>query len=241
MSFEFIVPDWPAPKNVQALSTLRPGGKSQGMWRGFNLATHVGDSAQSVAENRAALRTALPAEPLWLDQVHGTRCLQASPSCVEATADAMTASSAGQVCAIMTADCLPVLFCNRSGTAVAAAHAGWRGLAAGVLENTVRQMDCAPGEILAWLGPAIGPNRFEVGAEVREAFMSGAAEAAAAFAPHGEKWLCDIYMLARQRLAAIGVSAVFGGGLCTASDATRFYSYRRDGVTGRMATLVWLA
>jgi polyphenol oxidase len=240
MSPEFIVPDWPAPANVQARSTTRQGGTSHGAWAGFNLAMHVGDDPACVAENRALLRAVLPTEPLWLNQVHGIGCLLANQSSAENTADAMVAFSAAQVCAVMTADCLPVLFCNRSGTVVAAAHAGWRGLAAGVLENAVQQMRCRPEDILVWLGPAIGPAHFEVGTEVRDVFVNAAPEAAVAFIPHGEKWLCDIYILARQRLAALGDIAVYGGGLCTVSDARRFYSYRRDGMTGRMASLIWL-
>lgn len=235
----FLLPEWPAPPTVRALVTTRQGGVSEACWEGLNLATHVGDKPAHVAANRAELRTHLPAEPLWLNQVHGVDCVQAAAVQPDACADASVSFATNQVCAVMTADCLPVLFCNRSGSVVAAAHAGWRGLLAGVLENTVQAMQCVPAEILAWLGPAIGPSQFEVGAEVRSAFMAHDAQAASAFRPHGEKWLCDIYALARQRLAVAGVHAVYGGGLCTVSDPQRFYSFRRDGVTGRMASLIW--
>lgn len=240
MKPEFLLPDWPAPAHVRALVTTRLGGVSEGVWSGFNLASHVGDEAAHVQANRKLLCAGLPAEPLWLDQVHGANCLRADQANMANIADAMAAYGKKQVCAVLTADCLPVLFCNRRGTVVAAAHAGWRGLAAGVLESALRQMQCRPEEVLAWLGPAIGPAQFEVGAEVREAFVTAAPEAESAFVARGDKWLCDIYKLARQRLAAAGCSAVYGGGLCTVSDARRFYSYRRDGVTGRMAALIWM-
>ena len=238
---ESLVPDWPAPANVRALATTRRRGCSRGAYADFNLASHVGDDPAAVAANRARLRGHLPAEPLWLAQVHGTRCVLAEESRPGVEADASVSFTPGTVCAVLTADCLPVLFCDVGGTVVAAAHAGWRGLAAGVLESTVAAMRCPAADILAWFGPAIGPAAFEVGDEVRAAFVAHDAAATAAFEPHGAgKWLCDIYVLARQRLAVLGVHSIGGGDLCTVDDAERFYSYRRDGATGRMASLVWL-
>jgi polyphenol oxidase len=238
---ESIVPDWAAPANVRALMTTRRRGRSRGPYADFNLGDHVGDDVAAVAANRARLRLHLPAEPLWLKQVHGARCVVAEEAVAGVEADASVSFRPGTVCAVLTADCLPLLLCDAGGTVVAAAHAGWRGLAAGVIEGTVAAMRRPPGEILAWLGPAIGPAAFEVGEEVRAAFVAHDAAAACAFVPHGAgKWLCDIYELARQRLAALGVRRVAGGNLCTVSDADRFYSYRRDGATGRMASLIWL-
>ena len=234
------VPDWPAPPGVRTLQTLRTGGFSPAPWASFNLGNHVGDDPARVAANRAELRQALPGEPLWLAQVHGTLVVEAGLAPQGASADASFSRQPGQVCAVMTADCLPVLFCDRAGTVVAAAHAGWRGLLDGVLENTIAALRVAPGELLAWLGPAIGPERFEVGDEVRAAFVAHDADAANGFRPQGSKWLADIYALARQRLLQAGVTAISGGGACTVSDAERYFSYRRDGVTGRMATLIWL-
>lgn len=237
-------PDWPAPANVRALTTTRAGGVSRGGYASLNLAGHVGDESSAVAENRRRLRrlAALPAEPAWLNQVHGrgvVRLDAASPPGAEA--DAATTRMPGVVCAVLTADCLPVLLCDRAGTRVAAAHAGWRGLAGGVLEASVAAMASAPGELLAWLGPAIGPAAFEVGDEVRQAFVSQNPAAEQAFAPSpAGRWLADLYALARLRLAACGVEAVYGGGRCTLREAQHFYSYRRDGETGRMASLIWL-
>lgn len=238
---DLLIPDWPAPANVRAVQTTRLGGCSPLPWNGFNLGDHVGDEPARVAANRAELRLALPAEPLWLEQVHGIRVVDAAVAAQRPVADAVFARQAGVVCAVMTADCLPVLFCDRAGSVVAAAHAGWRGLQAGVLEATIAAMAVAPTEILAWLGPAIGPQAFEVGDEVRAAFVAADPAAAQAFQAHaGGKWLADIYGLARQRLLAAGIRAISGGDFCTLSDARRFFSYRRDGITGRMATLIWL-
>lgn len=229
---DVIVPDWPCPDRVRALVTTRAFG---------NLAGHVGDDAAAVAVRRAALRRLLPAEPLWLDQVHGTRCVPLETAGPSERADAAVARTAGRVCAVLTADCLPVLFCDSQGTVVAAAHAGWRGLAGGVLETTVAAMAVPPGSLLAWLGPAIGPGAFEVGEDVCRAFADlGPAAAAAFVAKAPGKWHCDLYALARLRLERLGVSHVFGGGACTFMEAERFYSYRREGVTGRMASLVWI-
>lgn len=240
----FIVPNWPAPANVCALQSTRQGGVSPAPWASFNLGDHVGDDPARVAANRALLRGLLPGEPCWLQQVHGTFAVDVAKMAKTAQvpeADAAYARQAGQVCVVMTADCLPVLFCDRAGTVVAAAHAGWRGLLAGVLESTLHAMGVAPGELLAWLGPAIGPQAFEVGDEVRAAFVAHDPAAAAAFAAHTPgKWLADIELLARQRLNQAGVTAIYGGGMCTVSDPERFFSYRRDGQTGRMAALIWL-
>jgi YfiH family protein len=256
----WLVPDWPAPARVRALSTTRQGGLSQapygladGSPGGLNLGTHVGDDPSAVAGNRARLAARLPAVPGWLEQVHGCAIAtedQFSTDGAVPQADASIATAPGRVCAVMTADCLPVLLCDRAGTVVGAAHAGWRGLCGGVIEATVARMGERAGtqaEWLAWLGPAIGPQAFEVGAEVRQAFLAQAlpAEVTAverAFrAGAAGKYFADIYALARIRLARAGCTAVHGGDACTASDAQRFYSYRRDGVTGRMASLVWLA
>ncbi|HHQ4756953.1 TPA: peptidoglycan editing factor PgeF [Aeromonas hydrophila] len=243
---KWIEPDWPAPAKVCALSTTRDGGISEGVFAGLNLGAHVGDEPARVEANRTRLQQAagIPGTLNWLNQVHGTavypvgRDYDCAPD-----ADAACAREVGQACIVMTADCLPVLFCNRAGTVVAAAHAGWRGLQGGVLEASIAAMGCEPGEILAWLGPAIGPTAFEVGGEVREAFMAEQAEAMAAFvpSPNEGKWLADIYQLARQRLARAGVTAVYGGEYCTYSDSEQFYSYRRNGQTGRMASIIWLA
>jgi YfiH family protein len=238
---ESIVPDWPAPANVRALVTTRRRGHSRGPYADFNLADHVGDEPAAVAANRARLRGHLPAEPLWLRQVHGTRCVVAEASPLVAEADASVSFTPDTVCAVLTADCLPLLLCDAAGTVVAAAHAGWRGLAAGVIESTVAAMERPGEELLAWLGPAIGPQAFEVGDEVRAACVAHDAQAAQAFTPHGPgKWMCDIYELARQRLHALGVRRVTSADFCTASDEARFYSYRRDGATGRMASCIWL-
>ena len=238
-----IYPRWPAPGNVRSVVTTRSGGVSLPPYDSLNLGEHVGDDNAAVSENRRRLRQwqNLPAEPFWLNQVHGTRVVDAAAPIQRPSADASFSRRAGVVCAVLTADCLPVLFCDRSGSVVAAAHAGWRGLVAGVLEATVEALGTEPGQLLAWLGPAIGPGAFEVGAEVRDAFVAQYAQAEAAFVarPNG-RWLADLYQLARLRLAAADVSAIYGGGLCTYDDRERFYSFRRDQTTGRMAALIWL-
>lgn len=238
---DWIVPDWPAPSGVRALVTTRSGGVSAAPYATLNLGAHVGDSADAVAENRARLRRHLPAEPCWLEQIHGTAVADADHAGRGVPrADAAVARQPGRVCAVLTADCLPVLLCRDDGAVVAAAHAGWRGLAAGVLEAAVAAMDGPAHRLLAWLGPAIGPQAFEVGPEVRDVFVAHDAAAAQAFAPgRGDRCFADLYRLARLRLAAAGVMRVSGGGWCTFGDAARFYSYRRDGRTGRMATLIW--
>lgn len=238
---EFIIPDWPAPPHVHAFATTRLGGVSVGPYASLNLADHVGDDPAAVAENRRRLRALLPAEPVWLKQVHGTRCLDAAKCSAGSEADASFTCRAGVVCAVLTADCLPLLLCDEAGTVVAAAHAGWRGLAAGVIEATVATMGVPADRLIAWLGPAIGPESFEVGGEVREAFVAHDPAAATAFRarPNG-KWLCDLYRLARLRLTALGVCRVSSADFDTCRDAERFFSYRRDGATGRMASLIWI-
>lgn len=241
MAPDLIVPAWPAPARVRALATTRRGGISAPPYQSLNLGDHVGDTPTAVAANRARLRACLPAEPLWLRQVHGARCVDAAAASPGVAADAAFTRTPGVVCAVLTADCLPVLLCDVDATAAAAAHAGWRGLAAGVVEATIAAMG-VPGErLMAWLGPAIGPQSFEVGAEVRAAFLAHSAQAASAFVarPDG-KWWCDIYALTVQRLKALGVCRIAGADFCTVREPQRFFSYRRDGTTGRMASLIWL-
>lgn len=242
MSDDWIRPDWPAPARVRALSTTRSGGVGVAPYDSLNLGLHVGDDPATVEANRARLRRILPAEPCWLNQVHGTAVVDVAATVGAPDADGAVCRAGGAVCAVMTADCLPLLQCDRAGTVVGAAHAGWRGLLGGVIEATVAAMRVAPSEILVWLGPAIGPQAFEVGDEVREAFVVADRRAEAAFLPAGPpgKWLADLYLLARQRLSALGVAGIYGGSQCTFSEPDRFFSYRRDGVTGRMASLVWL-
>ena len=238
----WIVPDWPAPANVYAASSLRSGGASIAEYASLNLGDHVADDNVAVNENRIRLQQALalPASPKWLTQVHGIECVDAASSAIGVEADASFTTQAGIVSAVLTADCLPVLLCDKQGTTVAAVHAGWRGLAAGVIESTIAAMGEAR-ELMAWLGPAIGPQQFEVGDEVRAAFIARDAAAVDAFAPvRAGHWLADIYQLARIILRKQGVSEVYGGEWCTVSCHDDFYSYRRDGVTGRMATLIWM-
>ncbi|SFH45893.1 peptidoglycan editing factor PgeF [Pseudomonas sp. NFACC45] len=237
---DWLIPDWPAPAWVKACVTTRTGGVSLAPFDSLNLGDHVGDEPAAVAENRRRLTDRLAIRPAWLQQVHGITVVEADPARV-ATADASWTATPGIACTAMTADCLPVLFCNRAGTRVAAAHAGWRGLANGVLEATLDSLEVPADEILAWLGPAIGPQAFEVGPEVREAFVAQLPQAAQAFVPSHNtgKLLADIYALARLRLAARGVTAVYGGGQCTVTDP-RFFSYRRNPRTGRFASLIWL-
>lgn len=240
---EFLQPDWELPANVRAAVTTRRGGESRGAYGSFNLATHVGDDAAAVAANRRRLRETLdlPAEPAWLEQVHGT-AVAVLPGDIPGKADAAVTFTPGGVCAVLVADCLPVVLASRAGDRVGVAHAGWRGLAAGVVEATVAALDCEPGSLVAWLGPSIGPGAFEVGGEVRDAFLERDPGAGSAFsAGRAGRYLADLPALARRRLAALGVGDVRGGGLCTHADPARFYSYRRDGVTGRMAALAWLA
>jgi hypothetical protein len=237
----WIVPDWPAPPGVRALITTRAGGVSRGAYAGLNLSLNSGDEAGAVARNRAALRPWLPAEPLWLRQVHGTAVVEADSVEDNPEADASISRGPRRVCAVLTADCLPLLLCDETGTIVAAVHAGWRGLCSGVIEQTLRAMDRPPQVLLAYLGPAIGPAAYEVGAEVRAAFLAADAQSEGAFAPGAPgKFHADLYALARRRLARSGVSGIYGGGYCTYTERERFYSYRRDGATGRMASLIWM-
>jgi polyphenol oxidase len=237
---DWIVPDWPAPSNVRALITTRAGGTSRGPYASLNLGLRCGDEEAAVRENRARLQRVLPQAPKWLAQVHGTTVVEADVLDHVPAADASVARVPGTVCAVMIADCLPVLLCDGSGAAVAVAHAGWRGLAAGVIENTIAAMGVAPDKLVAYLGPGIGPRAFEVGTDVHNAFVARDAAAADAFLPaRPGKWLADLFSLARRALARAGVNRVHGGGLCTYTDTARFFSYRRDRTTGRMAALIW--
>ena len=240
---DWLKPDWPAPDNVRAVCTTRAGGVSVAPFDALNLGDHVGDDPVAVARNRQLVTEllSLPSTPFWLQQVHGVKVAQQNVDNLGCPADASVSFKTNEICVVMTADCLPVLFCDRAGTRVAAAHAGWRGLCDGVLEETVRALDCDPTEILAWMGPAIGPQAFEVGDEVRAAFMTHDPKAAEAFqAIQDGKWLADIYELGRQRLAAMGVTAIYGGDFCTYTQEDLFFSFRRDQQTGRMASLIWL-
>lgn len=236
----WLIPDWPAPAGVKSCVTTRAGGVSLAPFDSFNLGDHVDDDSQAVSSNRLALTSRLGIQPAWLRQVHGVSVVKATPTEVM-EADASWTSTPGIACTIMTADCLPALFCNRAGDRVAAAHAGWRGLAAGVLEAAVSSFSNDPADVMVWLGPAIGPDAFEVGPEVREAFISTHPSTVDAFVPsvnHG-KFMANIYQLARLRLAAYGVTSVYGGGFSTYNDP-RFYSYRRSARTGRFASLIWI-
>ncbi|MEX0605209.1 MAG: peptidoglycan editing factor PgeF [Marinobacter sp.] len=239
-----IRPDWPAPPGVSAITTTRAGGVSGPPWSSLNLGQHVGDDPAQVAENRLRLCRAakLSSQQFgWIEQVHGTRVVQL-PLVNAPPADASITRRKGEACVIMTADCLPVLFCDDKGSRAGAAHAGWRGLCNGVLEQTVAALGEAD-TLMAWLGPAIGPQHFEVGPEVREAFIAKSPAASQAFTATGARpghFMADIYQIARLRLADVGVTRVYGGQLCTVSDPERFYSFRRDGQTGRMASVIWL-
>ncbi len=240
---EWIEPDWPAPRGVRAYSTTRQGGLSCGPYASLNLGDRVGDQPEAVRQNRARLRRCLelPGEPHWLRQVHGCTVAQIGTDAPGCAADAVLAESVGQVCAVLTADCLPLLLTDAQGHQVAAVHGGWRGLANGVIEATLARFRAPPQELLCWLGPAIGPQAFEVGEAVRTAFleaMGPPAEKAFQYRAPG-RWLGDLYQLARLRLRAAGVQQIYGGGFCTFQDRRRFFSYRRDGITGRMATLIW--
>ena len=238
----WILPDWPAPPRVRAYTTTRKGGVSQGPYTSMNPADHVGDDPVAVAQNRQRLRQLLqlPGEPLWLQQVHGTASVNAAESTALPAADASWCQQAGVVCAVLTADCLPLLLCDRHGRSIAAVHAGWRGLAAGVIEQTVAAMGTPADGLLAWMGPAISQAAYTVGDEVRAEFIKQQTGAAAAFQPGAGRWQADLYELARQRLATCGVAAVYGGEHCSALQPDEFFSFRRDGATGRMASLIWL-
>ena len=237
---DWLIPDWPAPAGVKACVTTRAGGVSLTPFDSLNLGDHVDDNPEAVAENRRRLTDHFSIQPAWLQPVHGVVVSNADPGRV-VTADASWTATPGIACTAMTADCLPALFCDRAGSRVAAAHAGWRGLAAGILEATLDSLAVPADEVLVWLGPAIGPQAFEVGPEVRQTFVEQLPEAAKAFVPsqNAGKFMADIYELARLRLAVRGVTAVYGGGFCTVTDP-RFFSYRRSPRTGRFASLVWL-
>jgi hypothetical protein len=240
----FITPNWPVPSHVKALQTTRAGGASMATYASLNLGAHVGDDPIAVAKNRQLLSPYLPSEPVWVNQVHGVDVIDAATSSCLQNADASFTTKSNVVCVTMTADCLPVLLCDKKGSVVAAAHAGWRGLCDGVIETAVEKMQVPASEVLVWLGPAIGPNAFEVGDNVREQFIAKDNQAVIAFKPRGDKWLCDLYLIAKQRLNKIGVTDIYGASVnedfCTYSDESRFFSFRRDNVTGRMASMIWL-
>lgn len=243
-----IIPDWPAPKYIRSVQSIRSGGYSQAPFDSFNLAEHVGDDSDDVQKNRQNLLKILPSEPIWLNQVHSNKIIRAENS-TNLTADGSYSAQTNVVSVVMTADCLPLLMCNRQGTVVAAVHAGWRGLVNGIIEQAVKKIliagQCRPEDLYIWLGPAIGAQHFEVGAEVRAEFLEKSPvkmDTMQCFMPSVEKykWLADIYQLARQRLSSVGVENVFGGAYCTYNDKEQFYSYRRNGKTGRMASLIWI-
>jgi hypothetical protein len=237
---DWIIPDWPAPESVKAFITTRAGGVSAGAHASMNPGLRPGDDPHATEANRTRLRSLLPQEPRWLRQVHGAAVVEADTLTGTPEADASVARNPGTVCVVMVADCIPVLLTDREGTVVAAAHAGWRGLCAGIIENTVARMEAPPARLLAYLGPGIGPQAFEVGADVRDAFLQSDVKAHVAFRPAAPgKWLADLFLLARQRLARAGVGQISGGTDCTYSDPRRFYSYRRDRTTGRMAAVIW--
>jgi polyphenol oxidase len=238
-----LTPDWPAPPAVRAAFTLRAGGVSAAPYDSLNVGAHVGDAPASVAENRRRVRErlSLPDEPAWLEQVHGTDVIELAAEAPRRPADAVITRLPRRVCVVQVADCMPVLFAARDASAVGIAHAGWRGLAAGVLEATVSRLGVPPARLMVWLGPAISAQHFEVGGEVREAFVAQDAGAAAAFAANARgRWQCDLATLARRRLATLGIATVAGGAWCTYADRGRFFSFRRDGQCGRMAALIWL-
>jgi polyphenol oxidase len=244
MSLSWLEADWPAPPGVRTLSTYRTGGISGGPYASLNLGDHVGDDPGAVAENRRRLKreAGLPSEPQWLAQVHGVAVADLDADAPNKPADAAFTRTPGLICSILTADCLPVLFAADSGEAVGAAHAGWRGLAAGILEATCNAMGTGPEKMLVWLGPAIGPAAFEVGGEVREAFTRQDEGSEAAFTANSRgRFMADLELLARRRLAKLGITRIFGGGECTYTFADRYFSHRRDGQSGRQATLIWLS
>ena len=239
----FFIPNWPAPLHIKSMQTLRAGGKSEGKYKSFNLATHVNDEISSINSNRELLDQFLPSSPRWLNQTHSIDVIELpSPSL---NGDASYTTNINIVCVVQTADCLPLLVTNKKGTIVAAIHAGWRGLLNGVIENTIHKMNMSPNELLVWLGPAIGQKHFEVGADVKNNFCEKDREAEKAFrAISDQKWLADIYHLAKLRLKASGVSDIYGGSVtdeyCTYANEADYFSYRRDGATGRMASLIWI-
>ncbi|NOU00043.1 MAG: peptidoglycan editing factor PgeF, partial [Gallionella sp.] len=234
--------NWPAPPNIRALQTTRIGGFSRAPYDSLNLGSHVSDAPLDVARNRILLNTLMPSEPVWLEQVHGIVVANADSASCLPQADACIATHRSAVCVVMTADCLPILLCDQQGTVVGVVHAGWKGLAAGVIEAAVHAMNVPMQNLMAWLGPAISQQAFEVGAEVREAFIAADPQALNAFlAGKNGRWLADLYALARLRLGALGITKIFGGDYCTYREPDKFFSYRRDCVTGRMGTFIWLA
>jgi polyphenol oxidase len=238
----WLTPNWPAPPNIRVLSSFRGGGVSSGTYASLNLGDHVGDLPEAVLQNRRNLKASagLPAEPEWLSQVHGVNVADLDTLAPRATADAAVARAPGRICAILTADCMPLVFATESGDAVAAAHAGWRGLSAGVIEETVKALQAPAAQLLVWLGPAIGASHFEVGEEVRAEFLKGDPECLDAFKLNSRgRYLADLALLARRRLSALGISRIYESGECTYTQADRYFSHRRDGVTGRQVTLIW--
>lgn len=243
-----IYPNWPAPRNIRALTTTRLHGVSEVPYKSMNLANHVGDDEAAVMANRQLIcqREALPQMPVWLNQIHSTDVVDISnvrTSRQPFNADASYTNTMKTVCAVLTADCLPVLFCSLSGDEVAASHAGWRGLCGGILENTIKHFHCDPSQIMAWLGPAIGVQVFEVGIEVKQQFELYDPDASSAFQlinPHEKKYLADLYLLAKQRLNRLGISQIYGGEYCTYQHNDLFFSYRREKQTGRMASMIWI-
>lgn len=244
MSTERVAPDWPAPANVHGFVTTRHGGVSTGEYASLNLGQSSGDEPAHVARNRAIVRRQLPSEPRWLAQVHEAAVAdldRVDPAEIP-RADAAVTGTPGTVAVVLTADCMPLFLCDSSGRRIGLAHAGWRGMSAGVIENAIAALDCAPAEVLAWMGPAIGPEAFEVGGEVREAFLARDPGAGLAFVPHGDgKYMADLYALARRRLGLAGVRRIHGGGFCTYRDEARFFSYRRVKASGRMGAFAWLS
>jgi polyphenol oxidase len=248
MKPNFIIPNWPAPKNVHALQTKRSGGFSQTPYDSLNFGLHVKDNPIHVAQNRQLVSQFLPSEPVWLNQTHSIEVVNAANTSCAPNADASFSTKKNVVCVVMTADCLPVLLCDKAGKIVVAVHAGWRGLCDGALEASIdeacRAAQIMPNDLMVWLGPAIGPNAFEVGAEVRAQFIAIDAQAESAFKPYNDKYLGDLYKIATQRLNNLGVTKIYGGGIdqdfCTFTEKDQFFSYRRDGETGRMATLIWM-
>lgn len=239
----FIKPSWPAPSNIHACTTTRLGGFSTTPYAQLNLGDHVGDDANTVEKNRNLIKEhlQLPSDPVWLQQTHSTTLIRSDDG--SQNADASFTQQPGIVCVVLTADCLPILLCNQAGTLVAAIHAGWRGLAAGIIENTLEHLPAKPDSLMAWLGPAIGPQKFEVGDDAKEILLASLPEGSSAFQPREEKgkWLCNIYHLARLRLRKKGVEEIYGGEYCTYTQHELFYSYRRDKTTGRMASLIWMS
>lgn len=233
-------PVWPCPRNVRAFTTTRAGGVSEGCWHSFNLGLRCGDDEEIVRENRARLGMALPGPPGWLRQVHGNRVVMRESFATEVPeADAVVSSTPGLPCTILTADCLPILLCSDDGSQVAAAHAGWRGLVAGVVEATVQAMHSEAASLIAWLGPGISQAAYEVGQSMRETVLEAYPDAREMFLPDGDRWRADLFGIARLAIRSAGVKRIYGGAHCTFTDSERFYSYRRDGETGRMATVIW--